>query len=379
MSWEKAAPWGPEMVIDPVRVRSAVTVQVSGDLDQEAVSAVVAAADQAMVAGLPTLAVLVLDLRTVTLVSASGIRPLTDLAQRCTANGVRCCVVVRPGSAVASVFASAGVGAVLPWFGDFEQALAGTATMEIPDGSVTGMADPEELSGQFEMLARALLGTTSVGAALQHVIDAAAAVIPAAAVVSVTLRTPDGEVYTPVQTDDAAADLDKVQYSTGLGPCLDAADPRGPAYAASHDLGTEGRWPEFAAASVAAGYRAVHSTEVLPGVGPDRPTGALNIYFHDAHALGDADRHTALLLATHAALALAHARSTELADLNDTRLHRAIDTRDVIGQAKGILMQRQGITADEAFALLRGASQDLNVKLVEISRNLVARHTELDT
>ncbi|WP_410614425.1 ANTAR domain-containing protein [Amycolatopsis sp. lyj-109] len=85
-----------------------------------------------------------------------------------------------------------------------------------------------------------------------------------------------------------------------------------------------------------------------------------------------------LLLATHAALALAHARSTELADLNDLGLRHAIDTRDVIGQAKGILMQRQGITADAAFALLRSTSQNLNVKLVEVARNMVAHHAELD-
>lgn len=209
-------------------------------------------------------------------------------------------------------------------------------------------------------------------------VNATRAAIPAAAAVSVTLRAPDGEVYTPVQTDEVAADLDKVQYRTGRGPCVDAADPRGPAYAASHDLTTEKRWPEFSAAPAAAGYRGVHSTEVLPGAGPDRPTGALNIYFHDNHTLHDIDRHTALLLASHAALAMAHARSTELAKLDEIGLRHAIDTRDVIGQAKGILMHRQRISEDAAFTLLRHTSQNINVKLVELARNLVDHHSELD-
>jgi AmiR/NasT family two-component response regulator len=59
-------------------------------------------------------------------------------------------------------------------------------------------------------------------------------------------------------------------------------------------------------------------------------------------------------------------------------LRRAIDSRDVIGQAKGILMQRRGIGADEAFVLLRRTSQQLNVKLAELARTLATRHTELD-
>ncbi len=352
---------GQEVAVDPVRVRSVVTLQVTGELTAETVGVV-----EQRAADTTALSVLVLDLRALQLLTASGVRRLAALAGRFAARGVRCCVVVRPGSTVATVLDAAGTRSVLPSFPDVEQALTGVAP------------DTEDLSGQFEMLTRALLGTRTIGGALQHVVDATMVAIPAAAVVSVTLRAPDGTVFTPVQTGDAAADLDRVQYRTGQGPCLDAADPRGPAYAASHDLADEARWRDFAAAAAAAGYRAVHSAEVLPGAGPGRSTGALNIYFRDPLALGDTDRHTALLLATHAALALAHARSAELADLNDVTLHRAIDTRDVIGQAKGILMHRQGITADAAFAVLRRTSQNLNVKLVELARTLVARHSTLD-
>ncbi|TDP96731.1 ANTAR domain-containing protein [Labedaea rhizosphaerae] len=89
------------------------------------------------------------------------------------------------------------------------------------------------------------------------------------------------------------------------------------------------------------------------------------------------DHNAALLLATHASLALAHAHAAETADAHQTQLLRAIDTRDVIGQAKGILMNRQGIDAEQAFTLLRETSQELNVKLVDLARTIADCHADL--
>lgn len=112
--------------------------------------------------------------------------------------------------------------------------------------------------------------------------------------------------------------------------------------------------------------------------GPERLSGALNVYSRRAGGLSEQDRHPALLLATHASLAVAYAHATELADIHQAHLHKAIDSRDVIGQAKGILMHRQRISADEAFALLDRTSQEINVKLVDLARTLTDRHEELD-
>jgi AmiR/NasT family two-component response regulator len=94
--------------------------------------------------------------------------------------------------------------------------------------------------------------------------------------------------------------------------------------------------------------------------------------------LTEADHTTALLLATHASLALAHTHALTMHELKIVNLQRAVDSRDVIGQAKGILMARRGINADDAFELLRRTSQELNTKLVEIARTLTIRHGELD-
>ncbi|HWC79623.1 MAG TPA: GAF and ANTAR domain-containing protein [Pseudonocardiaceae bacterium] len=241
-----------------------------------------------------------------------------------------------------------------------------------------GAAIAGPLLDQFESLTRTLLGTTTVAGALQQIVDAAALVVTGAELVSVTVLAPNGAFYTPVENDPVAIQLDQVQYSSGRGPCLDAARPEGPGYVRSDNLATETRWPQFAAAASEQGYGAILSTALLPAAGAGSLSGALNIYSSRPHGLTRADRHAALLLATHGSLALAHAHSAELSDLRQTQLTRAIDTRDVIGQAKGILMNRQGITADEAFDLLRRTSQDLNVKLVVLARALTSRHAELD-
>ena len=84
-----------------------------------------------------------------------------------------------------------------------------------------------------------------------------------------------------------------------------------------------------------------------------------------------------MVLAAHASTALAATMATRAAELEVAQLREALQTRDVIGQAKGILMERRGISADEAFDTLRRASQSLNVKLRQVAETLVDRRGEL--
>jgi ANTAR domain-containing protein/GAF domain-containing protein len=219
----------------------------------------------------------------------------------------------------------------------------------------------------------------TVADVLTQVVRAASGVLPDAQLVSVTLRSDDGHLHTPVETDPLAVELDELQYRYGEGPCFDAARNPGLTYVHSADLGVETKWPRFGPDAATRGYRSVLSTALLPDVVPPRLSGALNLYSTSDGKLGDGTtRDQVLLLATHASLALAGTEAVRLAELRHAHLRRALDTRDVIGQAKGILMQRRGISADEAFDLLRRASQDLNVKLAELAHTLATRHTELD-
>jgi hypothetical protein len=242
-----------------------------------------------------------------------------------------------------------------------------------------GPAEDSPLAQQFAGLAKRLLDADTVADVLEHVVTATFSVVPDAHLVSVTLRSPDGQLHTPVETDPVGTELDDLQYGFQQGPCFDAARHPGLAHTHSGDLASDQQWPRFGPAAAARGYLSVLSTAMLPDVMPPRLSGALNVYSRDGGALGsEIARDRALLLATHASLAVANTEAVRLAELRQAQLQRALDTRDVIGQAKGILMQRRGISAEEAFDLLRRTSMDLNVKLADLARTLAARHTELD-
>lgn len=233
------------------------------------------------------------------------------------------------------------------------------------------------LARRFADLTKVLLNTDNVAGVLNRVVYAAVEMIPGADLVSVTLRSADGTFHTPAETAPMATELDELQYEADHGPCVDSAKKSGPAYARSDDLAVEPRWPTFGPGAAARGYLSVLSTALVPDAAPPRLSGALNVYSQHLAAFTDDARDLALLLATHASLALATTRAVERADLEHAQLRRALDSRDMIGQAKGILMNRRGIDADAAFDLLRRTSQDLNVKLADLARTFTERHTEL--
>jgi hypothetical protein len=241
-----------------------------------------------------------------------------------------------------------------------------------------GRPEPGPLAGQFAVLTARLLDARTVADVLQQVTAAAHRLVPGADLVSVTLRSPEGRFFTPIETDAVATELDQVQYETGEGPCLEASREDGPGHIRCEDLAAEPAWPRFGPHAADLGYKSVLSTALLPFDAPARQGGALNIYARESEVLDDRARDTALVLATHASLALAGVAARTKAELEAENLRRAIDSRDVIGQAKGILMQRRGIGAEEAFDLLRRTSQQLNVKLAELARTLAARHQEID-
>jgi GAF domain-containing protein len=267
---------------------------------------------------------------------------------------------------------------------DWEQDKAGfildAGTVETLVGTVDGNETPAgPLAQQFVTLTRTLLSATTVAGVLNEIVVAALRLVPGADLVSVTLRDRDGTLQTPLTTDPVGADLDKIQYTSGRGPGMDATDPDGPAFAVSNDLAQDQTWPAFAEAATGYGFCSVLSTALLHESQSPRLSGALNLYSRHPHSFNDADRDTMLLLATHASLALATTTALTNAELQAADLLKALDSRDVIGQAKGILMHRRGITADQAFDLLRNTSQDLNVKLADIAATLASRHAELDS
>ena len=158
--------------------------------------------------------------------------------------------------------------------------------------------------------------------------------------------------------------LDRLQIEANEGPCLDASTQGATFYA--HDLADDERWPRFGPRAVAAGVRCVLSYALLA----EQPS-ALNLYAHLPAAFGATDRAQGQLFATLARLALESAQERAADDQRAANLTDALRTREVIGQAQGILMERERITADQAFDVLRRASQRMNVKLRSVAETLV--------
>ncbi|MES9539988.1 MULTISPECIES: GAF and ANTAR domain-containing protein [unclassified Actinomadura] len=234
-------------------------------------------------------------------------------------------------------------------------------------------------AGHMVELTRSLLDAETVAGVLRRILLAAQILVPDADMASITLRERDGELRTPFHSDQAAIDLDRLQYRLGEGPCLDAADPAGAAFARSGDLAAEPAWPEFGPAAASYGYASVLATALLLPTESDEAVGALNMYSRERGTLDGLACDTALLLATHASLALAAVRTAadgarDRADAENqmVNLRTALDTRTVIGQATGILMARRGLDAAKAFELLSRTSQNLNVRLGSLAEGIVS-------
>lgn len=152
--------------------------------------------------------------------------------------------------------------------------------------------------------------------------------------------------------------LDVLQQETGAGPCIDAS--RDQATIRVDDMTTETRWPEYVKLALSLN---VISMVCVPLYVDRQRLGSVSLYATERAAFSLGDEYLARLFATQAALALAEAHRTD-------QMRQALANRDVIGQAKGILMERHRITADEAFAILSERSQRANRKLKEVAQRL---------
>ncbi|PQM52202.1 GAF and ANTAR domain-containing protein [Mycolicibacter virginiensis] len=176
----------------------------------------------------------------------------------------------------------------------------------------------------------------------------------------VTLTTSAGDVQTLSATDRYPAVLDDIQRQHREGPCLAAAWKHH--VVRLDDICAEERWPSYCQEVAATTpIRSILAFELFTGEGS---TGALNFYSQTPNAFDDDSVELGLILATHAALAWHMVR-------RDEQFRSALASRDVIGQAKGMLMERYGIDALQAFELLKRLSQTSNIALAEVAQQVV--------
>lgn len=229
------------------------------------------------------------------------------------------------------------------------------------------------LAAAFALIAENLYAAGSYDAVLLRIAETAVSTVAGCQMASITVSE-TGTHRTAGATNAAASAVDQAQYDAQEGPCLDAVDTAVDmpvVYARSFP---DDRWPMLASrpadlgAHSAASYRLTCASS----------TGSLNTYGDEEGAFNDEAQQIGLILASHASVAAEAARQRDVLEDVALNLHRALLTRDVIGQAKGILMERLKLTPDAAFDALRQASSRLNEKLHAVALSL-AETGELNT
>jgi GAF domain-containing protein len=199
-----------------------------------------------------------------------------------------------------------------------------------------------------------------VESTLAAITRAAVGNVPGADECAVTLVTGRRRVECRAATGDLPRAVDAAQERFGEGPCLSAVFEE--TTVRLDDLAHEQRWPRFAAAVAGLGMGSMLSFQLFVTGGN---LGALNLYSRRPHAFSAEDESIGVVFASHAAIALAGAQQEE-------RMRTAMGTRELIGQAQGILMERFKITGDAAFQVLVRASSHTNRRVTDIAADLVS-------
>ena len=226
---------------------------------------------------------------------------------------------------------------------------------------------PSSVGVVLEYLDRSSLREQPLEGLLQLVTDLVKTVMPGNSEASVTLLFQECP-STVVATGRLAVDLDEGQYERGHGPCLHAAATQ--EITEIPDTRSETRWPDHARR--AAEHGNLSSLSIPLAIDEDEQvTGALNIYARAPHAFDEDSRSAATRFAPYAAVAAGNLHAYQSARDRADNLQTALESRGVIDQAKGILMDRHKLTADQAFQVLAQMSMKTNRKLHAVADALV--------
>lgn len=241
------------------------------------------------------------------------------------------------------------------------------------DGTGAGPGQAaDELWAENEDLRESIAGLTGLASNRLPLVDLLARVaslavraIPGADGAGLTLRE-EGRNDTIVTTAEFVAEIDRIQYGLGQGPCIMAAAQGQTVISGS--LGSDPRWRRFGGRVARLG---VHSVVSLPLLTPDGVVGAMNVYAHAKDAFDQRAAAVGEVFAAPAAIAVQNAQVLEQTRRLAAQLQSTLDTRMVIERAVGIVMSRSGVTEAEALNRLRTLSQHEHAKLVTVAQTLV--------
>lgn len=233
------------------------------------------------------------------------------------------------------------------------------------------MPTPEARRGRVGHLFELLSGSESLEDFLIDLTQVAADNVERGVSCGLVARV-EGRPLIISSSDELAADLERIQDEAGEGPCLEAIAAG--AVVEVPDVAASSKWDAWRSRAVVRGVRKSLSLPLATAAGDI--LGAFTLYSTTAAPFASAERRAAAVFVEHATGALMVAiRLAALAELTG-HLETALDSRGIIDQAKGILMARQRCSADEAFDILRRASQARNVKIRDIAAAIVGEITE---
>jgi GAF domain-containing protein len=229
------------------------------------------------------------------------------------------------------------------------------------------VSDPATLTGEAALetvaqLARKLAAASGLDETLQRVVDLGGDYIDACEGASISFIR--GRLLsTPVWSNRTAFAADQAQYRHNQGPCLHAISVH--ETIVIDDLATEPRWPKWREAALELDLRSSISFRLFLSSNGEKTFGSLNMFSSRPHAFGRQAQALGQVFASHAAVALNAA-------ITEAGLEQAVRSRDLIGLARGILMERHQVGADEAFQMLRRTSIERNITI----RTLAEQVTE---
>lgn len=224
-----------------------------------------------------------------------------------------------------------------------------------------------DLAQQMAELARAAASPRTVSEVLSDVTKTAKELIPGVDTAGVLLIGKNGKYESLAGTSELPHTLDDLQMTFDEGPCVQAAIDE--LIVRTDDFRTDQRWPQYSPAVVELGVFSGLSVKLYTA---DRTAGALNLFSFKANSFDAEDETVATVLAAHAAAAILASRQGE-------QLQSALTTRDRIGQAKGIIMERYGVDDMRAFEMLKQLSQDSNTRLVDVAQRVIETRNSHDT
>lgn len=217
------------------------------------------------------------------------------------------------------------------------------------------------LIGEFAALSRHVHASEDFDGSLARITSTAEQAIGGCEAASISLLSRGGP-RTYGATDALADDGDQIQYQEGEGPCMDAAMEQQWVY--TPDLAVDPRWPRSAARlSLQLGVHSMFSVRLTLDASPHETLGGLNLYATTPDAFNEQDQMLAILLASLAGVVVDASRQ-------QAHLRRAIESRQVIGEAIGILRAQTKVSSEQAFAMLSQASQRTNTKLRDLAAQI---------